>query len=75
MSEFDQQPSHAGPAPRKTQRAPASCTACTARKVKCEKIFPCKRCISKGIGDECRREVRPARSSSSSARALSLCSS
>ncbi|KPV76875.1 uncharacterized protein RHOBADRAFT_51860 [Rhodotorula graminis WP1] len=57
MSEHDQQPSQAGPVPRKTQRAPSSCTACTARKIKCDKVFPCKRCISKGIGDECRREV------------------
>ncbi|GAA5911044.1 hypothetical protein JCM8208_003967 [Rhodotorula glutinis] len=59
MSEFDleQQPSQAGPVPRKTQRPPLSCSNCTARKVKCEKVFPCKRCISKGIGDECRREV------------------
>ncbi|GAA5885024.1 hypothetical protein JCM6882_007196 [Rhodosporidiobolus microsporus] len=53
----EQKPSEAGPAPRKTQRAPVSCSYCAQRKVKCEKVFPCKRCIQKGIADSCKREV------------------
>ncbi|GAA6034995.1 hypothetical protein JCM8097_002134 [Rhodosporidiobolus ruineniae] len=52
---IEQKPSLAGP--RKTQRAPASCSYCARRKVKCEKVFPCARCIKQGIADQCTREV------------------
>ncbi|GAA5829041.1 hypothetical protein JCM11251_004105 [Rhodosporidiobolus azoricus] len=56
-SALDQKPSLAGPVPRRTQRAPVSCSYCAQRKVKCEKVFPCKRCITKGIADQCKREI------------------
>ncbi|GAA6012662.1 hypothetical protein JCM10207_009073 [Rhodosporidiobolus poonsookiae] len=53
----EQKPSEAGPVPRKTQRAPVSCAYCAKRKVKCDKTFPCKRCVEKGIADKCKREI------------------
>lgn len=42
---------------RSTQRAPLSCTACYARKVKCSRQIPCRACISRGTASECRRET------------------
>ncbi|ETS82428.1 hypothetical protein PFICI_04304 [Pestalotiopsis fici W106-1] len=42
---------------RSTQRAPKSCTACYARKIKCSKELPCRQCVRRGVPTECRREV------------------
>lgn len=50
-------PSPMPPSIRSTQRAPQSCTACYARKVKCSREIPCRACISRGAASSCRREV------------------
>jgi hypothetical protein len=42
---------------RSTQRAPLSCTACASRKVKCSRTIPCRACINRGAGADCKREV------------------
>ncbi|KAK1635664.1 hypothetical protein BDP81DRAFT_376380 [Colletotrichum phormii] len=42
---------------RKTQRAPRSCRACAARKVKCDKRLPCSTCIRQGTPESCSREL------------------
>ncbi|KAI0144830.1 fungal-specific transcription factor domain-containing protein [Pestalotiopsis sp. NC0098] len=47
----------AGDIIRSTQRAPKSCTACYAKKIKCSKELPCRQCVRRGVPTECRREV------------------
>lgn len=42
---------------RSTQRAPKSCTACYAKKIKCSREVPCRQCVDRGSPAECRREV------------------
>lgn len=42
---------------RSTQRAPKSCRACYAKKIKCSKELPCRQCVRRGVPTECRREV------------------
>lgn len=42
---------------RSTQRAPKSCTACYARKIKCSREVPCRACVHRGSPAECKREV------------------
>jgi hypothetical protein len=42
---------------RTTQRVPRSCTACTSRKVKCDKSMPCGTCIRRGHPETCMREL------------------
>ncbi|KAH8897558.1 hypothetical protein GQ53DRAFT_837454 [Thozetella sp. PMI_491] len=42
---------------RSTQRAPRSCTACSRRKIKCDKTVPCQQCVARSEARECRREV------------------
>ncbi len=43
--------------PRKTQRAPKSCTFCAKRKIRCSKTIPCNSCIKRGTPHLCTREV------------------
>ncbi|KAH6632909.1 hypothetical protein C7974DRAFT_162124 [Boeremia exigua] len=42
---------------RKTQRAPRSCIPCTSRKIKCDKLIPCRTCIRRGRQEDCVRET------------------
>ncbi|PVI00134.1 hypothetical protein DM02DRAFT_593251 [Periconia macrospinosa] len=42
---------------RKTQRAPRSCTMCSRRKVKCDKVIPCTNCIRRNQPAACVRET------------------
>ncbi|KAL7418359.1 hypothetical protein Q5752_006817 [Cryptotrichosporon argae] len=48
-------PSKVGPI-RTSQREVKSCGFCYRRKVKCDKVFPCSRCVSRGLGDLCVQE-------------------
>lgn len=38
-----------------------SCIQCRERKIKCDRLDPCNQCISKGIGSECKHELRKKR--------------
>ncbi|ORY25044.1 hypothetical protein BCR39DRAFT_545047 [Naematelia encephala] len=40
------------------QRKVKSCGFCYRRKVKCDKTFPCGRCVKRGLGDLCQQETR-----------------
>lgn len=42
---------------RKTQRVPKSCKSCARKKIKCDKVIPCKPCIERGEAHLCAREV------------------
>ncbi|WRT68124.1 uncharacterized protein IL334_005099 [Kwoniella shivajii] len=39
------------------QREVKSCNYCYKRKVKCDKVFPCSRCVSRGLGDLCEQQT------------------
>ncbi|KAH8689440.1 hypothetical protein BGW36DRAFT_433440 [Talaromyces proteolyticus] len=41
---------------RSTQRAPRSCSECTSRKIKCNKVIPCRPCRKRGQAARCTRE-------------------
>ncbi|WVQ67471.1 uncharacterized protein L199_005671 [Kwoniella botswanensis] len=49
-------PSFVGPI-RMGQREVKSCNYCYKRKVKCDKVFPCSRCLSRGLGDLCEQQT------------------
>nr|XP_019046724.1 hypothetical protein I302_05478 [Kwoniella bestiolae CBS 10118]OCF25654.1 hypothetical protein I302_05478 [Kwoniella bestiolae CBS 10118] len=49
-------PSLVGPI-RMGQREVKSCNYCYKRKVKCDKVFPCSRCVSRGLGDLCEQQT------------------
>lgn len=38
-----------------------SCIQCRERKIKCDRLDPCNHCVSKGMGNECRHELRKKR--------------
>ncbi|GAC99799.1 C6 transcription factor [Pseudozyma hubeiensis SY62] len=38
-----------------------SCIQCRERKIKCDRLDPCNQCVSKGIGSECKHELRKKR--------------
>lgn len=42
---------------RKSQRIPKACTACTRRKIKCDKVIPCMACRERHEPHLCAREV------------------
>jgi hypothetical protein len=42
---------------RSTQRVPLSCKECSRRKIKCDKMVPCRPCIDRGEEGQCRREA------------------
>ncbi|WWD22560.1 hypothetical protein CI109_107053 [Kwoniella shandongensis] len=50
----------------KRTRAKLTCLACKKRKTKCDKIYPCSACVTRGVGGECQYEegIDPPRSSS-----------
>ena len=37
-----------------------SCTECRRRKQKCNKVFPCKHCIARGVADSCKQSTKAA---------------
>lgn len=45
------------PKVRKSQRIPKTCTSCAKKKIKCNKVIPCKPCIERGEAHLCAREV------------------
>ncbi|WVQ92981.1 hypothetical protein IAU59_000044 [Kwoniella sp. CBS 9459] len=57
-----QKPSQAGPSraarDKPSQRQVKSCGFCYRRKVKCDKTFPCTRCVKRGLGDLCHQETQ-----------------
>ncbi|WWC62248.1 uncharacterized protein I303_104844 [Kwoniella dejecticola CBS 10117] len=42
---------------RMGQREVKSCNYCYKRKVKCDKTFPCSRCVSRGLADLCEQQT------------------
>ncbi|KAK8870136.1 hypothetical protein IAR55_000706 [Kwoniella newhampshirensis] len=42
---------------RTSQREVKSCGFCYRRKLKCDKVYPCSRCLARGLGDLCERET------------------
>lgn len=45
------------PKVRKSQRVPKTCISCAKKKIKCNKVIPCKPCIERGEAHLCAREV------------------
>jgi hypothetical protein len=45
------------PKVRKSQRVPKTCISCARKKIKCNKVIPCKPCIERGEAHLCAREV------------------
>ncbi|KAH8922834.1 hypothetical protein BT69DRAFT_1319917 [Atractiella rhizophila] len=41
---------------KRSQRPSWSCTECTRRKIKCDKVIPCQPCTKRGKADECHLE-------------------
>ncbi|ORY35327.1 hypothetical protein BCR39DRAFT_596085 [Naematelia encephala] len=42
---------------RTSQREVKSCGFCYRRKLKCNKVYPCQRCIARGLGELCQQET------------------
>ncbi|KAK4056115.1 hypothetical protein OIO90_002846 [Microbotryomycetes sp. JL221] len=42
--------------PKKSQRQTLSCTECSRRKTKCDKVVPCSQCTKRGKGHLCKQE-------------------
>ncbi|KAK8865570.1 hypothetical protein IAR55_000714 [Kwoniella newhampshirensis] len=48
---------------RVSQRQPLSCTECTRRKTRCDKVLPCSNCRKRGVPERCRvQQIIPSKS-------------
>ncbi|WWD18253.1 hypothetical protein CI109_102703 [Kwoniella shandongensis] len=48
---------------RVSQRQPLSCTECTRRKTRCDRVLPCSNCRKRGIPERCRvQQIIPSKS-------------
>ncbi|WWD19948.1 hypothetical protein CI109_104421 [Kwoniella shandongensis] len=54
---MSQTPEGSRRAVRTSQREVKSCGFCYRRKLKCDKVYPCSRCLARGLGDLCERET------------------